>query len=81
MTLSLEAASSRWTVTASSAIVPPRFYRTDDYALVNLAADWQITEEVDLLVGARNIFDENYFLTDGFPEEGRSFYLNLRARL
>ena len=81
LTASLEAASGRWTVTASSAIVPPRFYRTDNYALFNLAADWQITGEVDLLVGARNLFDENYFLTDGFPEEGRSFYLNLRARL
>lgn len=80
VTASVEASSSRWTVTASSLIVPPRFYETGDYTLFNLAADWQITDGVDLLVGARNLFDESYTLTDGFPEEGRSFYMSLRAR-
>ena len=31
--------------------------------------------------GARNLFDQDYQLVDGFPEEGRSFFVDLRMRL
>ena len=31
-------------------------------------------------IGARNLFDQNYQLTSGFPAEGRNFFINLRLR-
>jgi outer membrane receptor protein involved in Fe transport len=30
--------------------------------------------------GARNLFDRNYALAVGFPQEGRSFTLSIRLR-
>jgi iron complex outermembrane receptor protein len=80
VTPSLEIASDRWTVTSSSAITPPRFYETGAYTLVNLAASWDMTPNLSVLVSARNLSDSNYVLVDGFPEEGRSFTLSLKLR-
>lgn len=80
VTPSMEWDSSRWTVTSSSAISPPRFYRTGDVMLFNLAASFDVSKNVSLLVGGKNLTDENYTLVDGFPEEGRSYYVSLRLR-
>lgn len=80
LTPSMEVASSRWTVTTSAAITPPRFYETGNYTLFNLAADWRVAPGVSLLAGVKNITDELYVLTDGFPEEGRSYHLSLRVK-
>ena len=81
VTPSIEAASKRWTVTSSSLVNPPRFYRTGDYLLANLSVEWSVTDKVDVIVGGRNLTDQNYQLVDGFPEEGRSFFVDLRMRL
>ena len=78
---SIEASSKRWTVTSSSLINPPRYYRTGDYLLANLSVEWSLTPKVDLIVGGRNLTDQNYQLVDGFPEEGRSFFIDLRMGL
>lgn len=80
ITPSVEAASARWTVTSSSLISPARYYRTGDYVLANLVVAWAVTPRFDLVAGGANLTDEDYRLVDGFPEEGRRFYLNLRAR-
>ncbi len=81
ITPSVEAVSKRWTVTSSSLITPPRYYKTGDYVLANLAVQWSVTPKIDLVVGGRNLFDKDYQLVDGFPEEGRSFFADLRMRL
>ncbi len=81
ITPSFEAASNRWTVTSSSLVNPPRYYKTGDYVLANLSVEWAVTPKIDFLVGARNLFDQDYQLVDGFPEEGRSFFVDLRMRL
>jgi iron complex outermembrane receptor protein len=49
--------------------------------LANLRIDFDVMENVTLGVGARNLLDETYQLTDGFPEPGRSFFASVRARL
>ena len=80
VTPNVEWDSSRWTVTSSSAITPPRYYRTGSYVLINLAAGWTFNKHFDAQFGARNIFDRNYQLVDGFPEQGRNFYVSVRGR-
>ncbi|MFT3724805.1 MAG: TonB-dependent receptor [Hyphomonadaceae bacterium] len=80
LTPSLEFASDRWTVTSSSAINPPQFYETGEYALFNVSANWDVSPNVSLLVAANNIMDTNYVLVDGFPEEGRNMTVSLRLR-
>jgi iron complex outermembrane receptor protein len=77
VTPSVEWDSSRWTVTSGA---PLRFYKTGDVMLFNLVADFDISKNVSLLVGGKNLTDENYSLVDGFPEEGRSYYVSLRLR-
>jgi iron complex outermembrane receptor protein len=80
ITPSLDFAADRWTVTSSASISPARYYKTGAYGLINLAADWSVNDHVSLLAGAKNITDRNYVLVDGFPEEGRNFYVSLRLK-
>lgn len=80
LTPSLEVASNRWTVTSSSAITPPRFYETGKYSLLNLALDWTVSDNISVLLAAKNLTDENYTLVDGFPEEGRNVSLSLKLK-
>jgi len=74
---SLDFASNRTTLTTAS---PPLYYRTGSYALANLRIDYMLREGIDIGAGVRNLFDDDYTLTDGFPEPGRSFFVSVRAR-
>lgn len=77
VTPSLEAWSGLWTY----AVVPPQgYYETDSVILTHLTAEVALTPAVDLIFGARNLFDATYMLTDGYPEAGRSVRLDLKAR-
>lgn len=75
ITPSVEAASDRWTSNTAGTV----YYGTGAYTLVNLQADWKITGNLEAAIGVRNLFDENYQLTEGFPEAGRTFFVNARA--
>lgn len=74
---SLEYADQRWTVTTTTPLV---WFKTGSYLLVNLSSDYALTENLTATAGVQNLGDQDYQLTDGFPEAGRSFYLSLRAR-
>jgi iron complex outermembrane receptor protein len=74
---SIDIASDRWTVTDVAPII---YYRTGSYANAGLRADYRLAQGIDVGVGARNLFDDNYSLVDGYPEQGRSFFVSLRAR-
>ncbi len=78
---SVEFASDRTTVTPASANgLAPVYYDTGSYVTAGLRIDYAILPEVTLGVGARNLFDSDYVLTDGFPEQGRSLFASIRAR-
>jgi iron complex outermembrane receptor protein len=74
---SVDIASDRWTVTDIAPIV---YYRTGSYANAALRVSYDITRTIEIGAGVRNLFDDNYRLVDGYPEQGRSFTLTLRAR-
>ncbi len=78
---SVDLASNRWTLfTATTAAQPQRYYRTGAYVNAGLRVDYTIAEGVEIGIGARNLFDDYYTLTDGFPEPGRTLFASLRAR-
>ena len=70
-------ASARMTSTTAS---PPAYYKTGGHVLASLRVDYTVAQGVEISAGARNLFDENYVLTDGFPEPGRSIFLGARVQ-
>jgi iron complex outermembrane recepter protein len=75
VTPNLEFASKRWTSNIDGSL----YYETGAFALVNLQAQYDITDTTTLALTARNLLDADYQLTDGFPEPGRSFVANVRS--
>jgi iron complex outermembrane receptor protein len=74
---SVEVASDR---TTSTTAATPVYYDIGRYTAVNLRIDYSVSEFFDLGVGARNLLDDDYMLTDGFPEPGRNFFVSGRLR-
>jgi iron complex outermembrane receptor protein len=75
LTPSIEMASARWTSITNG----QWYYRTGAYFLTNFNADYQVTNNVKVTAGVRNLFDQLYSLVDGYPEPGRSMYLAVKA--
>ncbi|MEE4451185.1 TonB-dependent receptor [Novosphingobium resinovorum] len=73
---SLDVASKRWTVNTAGT----RYYKIGNYALANLRMDYEVTDQVTLGVGGRNLFDRNYTTVDGYPEAGRTLFVSLRLK-
>ena len=62
-----------WRYTTSQGTVVP------EYALWNASLNIPMGANASLEGGGRNIFDKNYSLEAGFPEEGRTFFVNLHS--
>lgn len=58
----------------------PNYVDIGAYALVNVQAEYAFDQQTSLTVGGINLADENYSFAEGFPEPGRQFFANLRAR-
>ncbi len=61
----------------------PRFstsygVRVPDYTLLNFYTSGKISKNFSIDAGLNNIFDRNYSLVEGYPEEGRNFFVTLR---
>lgn len=52
--------------------------RVPDYTLLNFYASGKIAKNFSIDAGINNIFDKNYCLVEGYPEEGRNFFVTLR---
>lgn len=53
-----------------------------EFTLVNVRASWNTpVQGLVLDAGVNNLLDRLYYLVEGFPEEGRNFFINLSYRL
>lgn len=52
--------------------------RVPDYTLLNFYGSTKAFKNFSLDAGINNIFDRNYSLVEGYPEEGRNFFVTLR---
>lgn len=76
ITPNLSLASNRWTSNTAGT----QYFKTGAYALLGFAVDYQFLDHFDINAGIRNLTDENYQLVAGFPEAGRTYFLELRFR-
>ncbi len=49
-----------------------------EFTLVNSLVSVQVWKYISIEGGVNNIFDKNYSLVEGYPEEGRNFFVTLR---
>jgi iron complex outermembrane receptor protein len=85
ITPSLELASDRYSVVTSEPLPTggpfvARYIQTGAYALVNVQAEYQFTENVSAAIGGTNLTDEDYALSEGYPQAGRQFFANARVK-
>lgn len=52
--------------------------KTPQYTLLNGYISNKVLSHFSIDAGLNNIFDRNYSLSEGYPEEGRNFFVNLR---
>ena len=48
------------------------------FATMDLSGSFPIWNGFKFQIGVKNLFDRNYYFQEGFPEAGRSWYLNTR---
>ncbi|MDD3467533.1 MAG: TonB-dependent receptor [Campylobacterales bacterium] len=54
--------------------------RTDSYVIVNSGVGFNVNKHASVEAGVDNLFDKNYALTYGYPEEGRKLWANLKLK-
>ncbi|MBK1663406.1 TonB-dependent receptor [Rhodospirillum rubrum] len=64
---SVTLASERYSDTAGT--------KVDGYIVSDLAVRYDVTEAISLEAGVNNILDTRYELSEGYPEEGRNYFL------
>lgn len=52
---------------------------TGAYAVSNLKFSVRLPQNVTVSAGVNNLFDRNYALTEGYPEAGRTFFVNMQV--
>lgn len=79
ITPSLEIASNRWSDKTTTPVQPFPYVETGAYTLVNLQAEYRVSQNFEVAAGVKNLLDQNYELSWGLPQPGRAFYLKARA--
>ena len=57
-----------------------RFGRASNYAVTGFGGSARLHRQMELQAGMQNALDRNFILVDGYPEAGRTLYVNLRYR-
>jgi iron complex outermembrane receptor protein len=57
-----------------------RYGRAGNFAAVGIGGSARLYRQVELQAGMQNALDRNIILADGYPEAGRTVYINLRYR-
>ena len=79
ITPTLDLAGDRWSDVNPVPAFP--YVRTGSYALFDLSAQYSIVRNFDVVLGFKNLTDDNYSLAWGFPQSGRTFYVKTRVGL
>ena len=61
----------------SGALAPGDAVRTSGFMTADLKLVYSPLNYLDIEIGAANIFDKDYELSEGYPSEGRNFFLTL----
>ncbi|WP_169767437.1 TonB-dependent receptor plug domain-containing protein [Campylobacter curvus] len=76
---SQELASSRWSRVPTSRTTHID-HITSGFGVTNLKFTYKPTENLSIDAGISNLFDRNYEYREGYPEEGRVFFSNIRYK-
>ena len=76
---SLDVAGDRWSDVNPAPAFP--YVRTGAYTMLNLSAQYAFPGGIELMVGGRNLTDDNFELAWGLPQPGRTFFIKTRIGL
>ena len=79
ITPTLDLAGDRWSDVNPAPAFP--YVRTGGYTLFDLSVQYGVARNTDVVLGFKNLTDDNYSLAWGFPQPGRTFYVKMRAGL
>ena len=74
--------SGRLTLTAPvrAYLQPPFIINWGAYTLANISAEYEFKPGATVTLTAHNLFDENYSLTDGYPEPGGTVTVGMKMK-
>lgn len=52
--------------------------KAPEFTLINCVGSIKVWKYLCVEAGVNNVFDQNYMLTEGYPEEGRNYFISLR---
>jgi iron complex outermembrane receptor protein len=81
ITPSLDVAGDRWSDVNTTPVAAFPYVRTGACTLFDLAAQYALARNLDVVLGFKNLTDDNYSLAWGFPQPGRTFYVKTRVGL
>lgn len=81
ITPSLDVAGDRWSDVNRNPVPAFPFLRTGGYTLLDVSAQYSIQRNFDVVFGLKNLTDDHYELSWGFPQPGRTLYVKTRVGL
>ncbi|MGQ0286595.1 TonB-dependent receptor plug domain-containing protein [Pasteurellaceae bacterium 22721_9_1] len=72
--LSQSAEKGRYTLTKDGA------KKLSGFGVTDVKFNYKVTNNFNIDIGVSNLFDKNYAYTEGYPEEGRMYFANLKYK-